>query len=40
MTLFWLVTREQIFKDVMDKFCFGSLDAYTEQKLYEMEKGR
>ena len=33
MTLFWLVTGEQLFKDVLDRFYAGSLDAYTEQKL-------
>ena len=40
MTLFWLVSGEQIFKDILDKFFFGSLDAYTEHKLNEIEKGR
>lgn len=33
MTLFWLVTREQLFKDVLDKFYGGELDEYTVQKL-------
>lgn len=33
MTLFWLVTGEQLFKDVLDKFYGGSLDDYTVQKL-------
>ena len=40
MTLFWLVSEEQIFKDILDKFFFGSLDAYTEHKLNEIEMGR
>lgn len=29
MTMFWLVSEEQIYKDILDKFLFGSLDAYT-----------
>ena len=29
MTLFWLVTGERLFMDVLDKFFHGSLDAYT-----------
>ena len=33
MTLFWLVTEEQLFKDVLDKFYGGELDEYTVQKL-------
>lgn len=33
MTLFWLVTGEQLFKDVLDKFYGGELDEYTVQKL-------
>lgn len=33
MTLFWLVSGEQIFKDVLDKFYSGSLDDYTEHKI-------
>ena len=33
MTLFWLVTGEQLFKDVLDKFYGGELDDYTVQKL-------
>lgn len=33
MTLFWLVTGEQLFKDVLDKFFGGELDEYTVQKL-------
>lgn len=33
MTLFWLVTGEQLFKDVLDKFYGGSLDEFTVQKL-------
>ena len=34
MTLFWLVTGEQLFKDVLDKFYGGELDEYTVQKLH------
>ena len=34
MTLFWLVTGEQLFKDVSDKFYGGELDGYTVQKLH------
>lgn len=33
MTLFWLVTGEQLFKDVLDKFYSGEMDDYTQQKL-------
>ena len=33
MTLFWLVTREQIFKDVLDRFYHGGMDKYTQEKL-------
>jgi len=33
MTLFWLVTREQLFKDMLDKFYGGELDDYTVQKM-------
>jgi len=33
MTLFWLVTGEQFFKDVLDKFYDGELDEYTRKKL-------
>ena len=33
MTLFWLVTGEQLFKDVLDKFYDGQLDEYTKEKL-------
>lgn len=33
MTLFWLITKEPIFRAVLDKFYGGSLDAYTLQKL-------
>lgn len=33
MTLFWLVTGEPLFKDVLDKFYGGELDEYTVQKL-------
>ena len=34
MTLFWLLTKEPIFKDVLDKFYGGELDEYTVQKLH------
>lgn len=34
MTLFWLVTGEHLFKDVLDKFYGGELDEYTVQKLH------
>ena len=34
MTLFWLVTGELLFKDVLDKFYGGELDEYTVQKLH------
>lgn len=33
MTLFYLVTGESIFKNVLDKFYNGTLDAYTVHKL-------
>jgi len=33
MTLFWLVTGEQLFKEVLDKFFAGSLDEFTKEKL-------
>lgn len=33
MTLFWLVTGEQLFKDVLDKFYGGEMDEYTREKL-------
>jgi len=35
MTLFYLVTGEEIFKMVLDKFYNGELDEYTRQKLTE-----
>lgn len=34
MTLFWLVTGERLFKNVLDKFYGGELDEYTVQKLH------
>ena len=33
MTLFCLITGEEIFKDVLDKFYAGSMDEYTLHKL-------
>lgn len=33
MTLFWLVSGETLFKDVLDKFYGGELDGYTVKKL-------
>lgn len=33
MTLFYLVTGEPIFKEVLDKFYGGSLDDFTREKL-------
>lgn len=33
MTLFWLVTGEKLFTEVIDKFYGGKTDAYTVQKL-------
>ena len=33
MTLFWLVTNESIFKEVLDKFYAGSLDEFTVNKI-------
>lgn len=33
MTLFCAVTKEPIFRDVLDKFYGGSMDAYTLKKL-------
>ncbi len=33
MTLFWLVTGETLFKEVLDKFYGGSMDDYTVRKL-------
>lgn len=33
MTLFYLVSDEQIFKNVLDKFYDGKMDEYTKQKL-------
>lgn len=35
MTLFYMITGEQIFKQVLDKFCNGNLDEYTVQRLQE-----
>lgn len=35
MTLFYLITEEQVFKQVLDKFCNGNLDEYTVQRLQE-----
>lgn len=34
MTLFWLITGEQLFKDVLDQFYDGKLDDYTVHKLH------
>ena len=33
MTLFWLVTGENTFREVLDKFYSGKMDEYTKQKL-------
>lgn len=33
MTLFWLVTGEKLFMDVLDRFYGGALDEYTRKKL-------
>lgn len=33
MTLFYLVSQEPVFKEVLDKFYEGRMDAYTQQKL-------
>lgn len=33
MTLFWLVTGEYIFKDVLDRFYDGSMDEFTLQRM-------
>lgn len=33
MTLFYLVSNEQIFKDVLDKFFHGEMDYFTVNKL-------
>lgn len=33
MTLFWLVTGERLFKDVLDKFYGGKMDEFTRKKL-------
>lgn len=33
MTLFYAVTKEPIFRDVLDKFYGGRMDAYTIEKL-------
>lgn len=33
MTLFWLVTGEPIFKNMLDKFYGGKLCGYTQKKL-------
>ena len=33
MTLFYLVSNENIFKDVLDKFYAGNMDEYTKQKI-------
>lgn len=35
MTLFWLVSEEQVFRDVLDQFYKGELDDYTQRKLSE-----
>lgn len=33
MTLFYLVSNEQLFKDVLDKFFHGEMDYFTVNKL-------
>lgn len=33
MTLFWIVTGEHIFKDVLDRFYDGSMDEFTLQRI-------
>lgn len=33
MTLFWLISGEQIFMDVLDKFYGGKMDEFTKKKL-------
>ena len=35
MTLFYLITEEPVFKQVLDKFCNGNLDEYTVRRLQE-----
>lgn len=36
MTLFYLVSRENVFREVLDKFFGGEMDEYTVRKLSEM----
>lgn len=33
MTLFYLVSKESLFKEVLDKFYAGRMDDYTKRKL-------
>lgn len=33
MTLFWLLTKEPIFKDVLDRFYNGSMDEFTLKRV-------
>lgn len=35
MTLFWLVTGEPVFKEILDKFYLGEPDEFTRKKLAE-----
>lgn len=35
MTLFWLVSREAVFRDVLDKFFDGSMDDVTVRRLQQ-----
>lgn len=37
MTLFYLVSGEQVFKNVLDQFFNGSMDAYTKEKIERVE---
>ena len=34
MTLFYIVSREPVFRQVLDKFFDGEMDDYTEKKLW------
>ena len=39
MTLFWLISKEPVFKQVLDRFFEGKMDAYTVRKMEEYRQG-
>jgi uncharacterized protein (DUF1810 family) len=38
VTLFWLLTKDQIFKDILDKFFHSSIDLYTKSQIININK--